>query len=356
MNFSYKTTEQRLQVACEAARSRKDAEITSLAREFDVPVSRLRARLQGRQPRTQRPGATKRLDEAQEAALIRWIDTLDALHVPPTAGGANAMIRRDAEMTGNPISAINKMWVYHFIKRPPYGLHWVKQKPAGKETIEAEGIGILQACVSPSNIYNFDETGFQIGQGKPRKVISRNRQRTRLLSCERGELLTGIECIAADGWLMEPYFVAPETVHLERWYEGGTLSEESQIAVSPPGYPNILPIDWLQFFEEHTRNRAGGGPRLLLFDGHASHLTWEFIYLCEHAFPALKERLRAKNNMIAQWGGDATDTGTFFRETTAIRQQALTSRTLLNAYARASLVYWGHSAAPSFIQFTKFHA
>ncbi|KAJ5982202.1 hypothetical protein N7451_012302 [Penicillium sp. IBT 35674x] len=176
------------------------------------------------------------------------------------------------------------MWVYHFIKSLPDGLHWVKQKPAEKERIEAEDIGILQACETylPSNNYNFDETGFQLDQGKPQKAISRNRQRTRLLSGERGDLLTVIECIAADGWLMEPYFVAPGTVHLERWYEGGTLSEESRIAVSPSGYSNdILAIDWLQFFKEHTRNRAGGRPRLLLFDGHGSHLTWEFLYLCE---------------------------------------------------------------------------
>ena len=370
MKSAYKAIEQRIQVACEAARSRKDAKITSLAREFDVPVSRLRARLQGRQPRTQRTITTKRLDDAQEAALIRWIETLDALHVPPTAGmvegSANAMIRRDAEATGKPISAVNKMWVYHFIKRLPDGLHWIKQKPAEKARLEAEDISILQAWydrleplvkrIPPTNIYNFDETGFQLGQGKPQKVITRNRQRTRLLSGERGALLTGIECIAADGWLMEPYFVAPGLVHLERWYEGETLSEESRIAVSPSGYSNdILAIDWLHFFQEHTRNRAGNSPRLLLFDGHGSHLTWEFLHLCEQwniiafifpphtthivqpldgsPFRALKERFRAKNNMIAQWGGDATDIGIFFREITSIRQQAISSRTIRKAFA-----------------------
>ena len=111
------------------------------------------------------------------------------------------------------------MWVYDFIKRLPNSFHWVKQKPAERERIEAEDISILQAWydrlepfverIPPSNIYNFDETGFQLGQGKPQKVITRNQQRTRLFSSERGELLTRIECVAADGWLMEPYFVAP---------------------------------------------------------------------------------------------------------------------------------------------------
>lgn len=81
---------------------------------------------------------------------------------------------------------------------------------------------------------------------------------------------------------MEPYFVAPGAVHLERWYEGGTLSEASRIAVSSTRYSNdALAIDWLQFFQEHTRDRARHSPRLLLFDSHRSHLTWEFLNLCE---------------------------------------------------------------------------
>jgi hypothetical protein len=119
---------------------------------------------------------------------------------------ANAIIRSGSETNGAPVG---KVWVYDFIKRLPDGLFWVKQKPAERERIEAEDISILQAwygrlepivrSIPPSNIYNFDETGYQLGQGKPQKVISRNRQRTRILSGERGELLIGIECVAADG-------------------------------------------------------------------------------------------------------------------------------------------------------------
>lgn len=371
MDNSYSATEKRIQAACEAARAQRNAKIAPLARQFDVPVSRLRARLQGRQSRTQRPITTKRLDDSQEAALIRWIERLDILHVPPTArmveANANAMIRRTAEAAGDIPGPVNKMWVYHFVKnRLPEGLHWVKQKPADQDRITGEDISILTAFydrleplvsrLSPSNIYNFDETGFTLGQGKPQKVISRNPQRTRMLSSERGELLTGIECVAANGWVMEPYFVAQGEVHLERWYEGGTLSDESRIAVSSSGYSNdSLAIDWLQFFQKHTQNRARGQQRLLLFDGHGSHLTWQFLYLCEQwniiacvfpphtthliqpldgsPFRALKDRFREKNNMMAQWRGDAEDKSFFFREITRIRQEAMKSRTIRKAFA-----------------------
>ena len=371
MKDSYFAIEQRIRAACKSYELRKNTKIAPLAREFDVPVQRLRARLNGRQSRSSHPIPTKRLDESQEAALIRWINILDSLHVPPTAGmveaSANAMIRTRSEAAGEELGdPVGKMWIYNFIKRLPDGLYWVKQKPADRDRIEAEDISILQAWydrlepfvrrISPSNIYNFDETGFALGQGKPQKVISRFRERTRMLSGERGELLTGIECVAADGWVMEPYFVAPGLVHLERWYEGGTLSEESRIAVSSSGYSNDeLAIDWLHFFQKHTRDRAHGEQRLLLFDGHGSHLTWHFLDLCEQwniipfvfpphtthivqpldgsPFRALKQRFREKNNIVAQWGGDSRDSGFFFREITGIREQALKSRTIRKVFA-----------------------
>lgn len=124
MNSSYTAIEQRIQVACEAARAQKNAKITTLARAFDVPMSR--------KPRTQRIITTKRLDDSQEAALISWLGTLDALHVPSTAcmveASANAMIQRGVEATKDTAAApVNKMWVYQFVKRLPDGLHLVNK-------------------------------------------------------------------------------------------------------------------------------------------------------------------------------------------------------------------------------------
>ncbi|KAJ5512006.1 hypothetical protein N7453_004109 [Penicillium expansum] len=47
-NSSNEAIEQRIPSAWEAARARKNARIVSLARDFDVPIFRLRARLQDR--------------------------------------------------------------------------------------------------------------------------------------------------------------------------------------------------------------------------------------------------------------------------------------------------------------------
>lgn len=96
-------------------------------------------------------------------------------------GCANAMILRANAEENTSRRPVDKNWVYRFLKRilPIHHLHFIKQKPKERRRIEAENIGYLAAWyqrlnqyiksneLSPRDIYNFDETGFQIGQGKP---------------------------------------------------------------------------------------------------------------------------------------------------------------------------------------------
>lgn len=137
---------------------------------------------------------------------------------------------------------------------------------------------------------------------------------------------------------MEPYFVAPEQVHMIRWYDSGKLSEETRIAVSKTGYSNdLFALDWLEFLHLHTKERLPIKriqPRLLIMDGHGSHLTYEFLERCDSynvipycypshtthliqpldgsLFRALKKAYRTKNNQMTQWSRDARDTAMFF--------------------------------------------
>ncbi|KOS39223.1 hypothetical protein ACN38_g9942 [Penicillium nordicum] len=370
MDKPYSDVERRILTACSVARTSKKPNFAALAREYEVPVGRLRARFAGRKSRSTRQMTYTRLNEDQIASLVRWIRCLDNLHVPPTAKmvaiSANALLRR-ANSDARPLA---KDWVYDFVAQHlPEDLFWVQQKPADQKRILAEDIGVLTAWydrlepfikrIPTKNIYKFDETGFLLGQGRPQNVISANKHRTRTHSFERGQLVTGIECVAADGWVMEPYFVAPGKAHLVRWYDGGKLSEETRIAVSDSGYSNdLLAIDWLHFFAENTSHRLGKStkePRLLIMDGHGSHLTYEFLDICDFyniipyvcpphtthliqpldgsPFRALKQAYRTKNNEIAQWGGDARDISVFFTEITAIRATAMTPRTIRKAFA-----------------------
>ena len=55
----------------------------------------------------------------------------------------------------------------------------------------------------PHEIYNWDETGYQIGQGKARKVVS-SRTTSSIATGGLAELISSVKCIAADGWVMLP--------------------------------------------------------------------------------------------------------------------------------------------------------
>jgi hypothetical protein len=57
-------------------------------------------------------------------------------------------------------------------------------------------------------VYNFDEYGFRPGEGKARNVIGgQDYPCPNLPETEKGENVTAIECIAADGWQMDPFFI-----------------------------------------------------------------------------------------------------------------------------------------------------
>ncbi len=54
-------------------------------------------------------------------------------------------------------------------------------------------------------------------------------------------------------------------------------------STSPNGWSNNeLGANWLiNVFDRHTRAKAGNRRRLLIVDGHSSHLNMNFINLCD---------------------------------------------------------------------------
>ncbi|OQE21135.1 hypothetical protein PENSTE_c012G07455 [Penicillium steckii] len=189
MSTEYQNSEARIQQACATARATDRPNFAALAREYRVSAPRLRARFNGRAPRNARQMAYKRLNNEQEASLVAWIRRLDSLYIPPTAGmviaSANALLRR-ASPPSSPPAPLGKDWVYRFVKeRLPNDLNWVKQRPADQKRMSNEDIGILTAWyerlepllkrIPPKHIYNFDETGFALGQGRSQNVISQNK-------------------------------------------------------------------------------------------------------------------------------------------------------------------------------------
>ena len=137
--------ENKIQLAVKAFSEATKPNISKLAREFDVPYHRLRARIHGRQSHADRAKATRSLDSIQEKALTSWIQTLDSAHISPTPKmieeAANRMLKNAGEDR-----VVGHSWVYRFIARHP-DLNYILQK----QDLAAEGESPLRISTpSPS--------------------------------------------------------------------------------------------------------------------------------------------------------------------------------------------------------------
>ena len=69
--------------------------------------------------------------------------------------------------------------------------------------------------LQPRDIYNFDESGFRIGEGKTQRVVSSRTTSSYVATGGPAENITAVECIAADGWLMPPWFLVQGKNYME---------------------------------------------------------------------------------------------------------------------------------------------
>ena len=72
-------------------------------------------------------------------------------------------------------------------------------------------------------------------------------------------------------------------VHIEGWYQDEALPKDWRIEVSPNGWTNDqIGLKWLQniFIPATNGGRTTGKYRLLVLDGHGSHLTPQFDQIC----------------------------------------------------------------------------
>src|SRR6266849_10739430 len=88
------------------------------------------------------------------------------------------------------------------------------------------------------------------------------------------EWATVIEAINCQGWALPPKIIFSGKLHQAEWYQSGIPSNWS-IGVSKKGWTDDSHgLEWLtEIFDPVTRSRTLGQYRLLILDGHGSHVT-----------------------------------------------------------------------------------
>jgi hypothetical protein len=79
--------------------------------------------------------------------------------------------------------------------------------------------------VVDADFYNFDETGFAMGQITPNIAVTRADRQGRSKAVQPGnrEWATAIVCINREGWNVPPFLVVQGTNHLANWYTESDL-------------------------------------------------------------------------------------------------------------------------------------
>ncbi len=296
MSESYKEVEDRIQEAIATYHQRSNTTVSKLAREFEVPYHRLNRRIQGKNSRSSREASGLKLSSEQEKALCVVLDKYDttghSLTVKSVPGIADEMLAAQHNNNSTSPPKVGKHWVNRFIKRHPEYFQR-KRKPieltraeVKAEDIRSCYIQFKEVCarhgIQTSDIYNFDESGFQIGIGKERVVLTKRPylRNTMPASCNR-ERLTVIETVSADGYFIPPMILLSGRIWYAAWSDN-KLEGATTLSLSNSGYANdkIL-LDYIQHFDINTRARTQGSYRLQIFDGFGGHNTKEFIDYCK---------------------------------------------------------------------------
>jgi hypothetical protein len=90
-----------------------------------------------------------------------------------------------------------------------------------------------------------------------------------------------IECTDASGWALPPCVIFKGKGFIESWFDSG-LPSDRRFEGSPNRWTSDeIGLRWLEkLFIPPTLPRTKGRYRLLILDGHGSHLTLKFDKIC----------------------------------------------------------------------------
>jgi hypothetical protein len=288
--------------AIAALESRKPGDKTTLqvfADTFGVDRSTLGRRWRGvTHSKEAKILSQQKLNPHQETELIDYIGVLTKRGLAPT----RSMIRTFAsEIARQPVSESSVTRFLnrnhdHLISKWTSGIDRLRHRADSRykyiEYFELLHAKMEEYKILPDNTYNMDEKGFMIGvTGRSKRVFTkaqweRKEVRDTLQDGSR-EWITLLAAICATGeWLPPSLIYSSASCTLQSsWVAGVEVGKHNVFITSTPsGWTNQdVGLGWLeQVFERCTKQKARRGRdwRLLIVDGHGSHVTQAFIEYC----------------------------------------------------------------------------
>ena len=140
--------------------------------------------------------------------------------------------------------------------------------------------------ITAENIYNFDEKGFLIGFGRSLKRVMtqealRSGRITKAKQDGSREFISILACISAIGKWVPPLLIykGESGDLMSTWVDEVKTDSMAHFTVSSNGWSNnAIGLVWLQkVFERYTKPKRTTQKRLLIVDGHSSHVNMAFV-------------------------------------------------------------------------------
>ncbi|KAF4490738.1 Pogo transposable element with ZNF domain [Colletotrichum fructicola Nara gc5] len=263
------------------------------AKNYGVPESSLRDRMNNRPRRETTQPQRHKLDAIEEKTLLQYVIEQDSRGFPLRLAGvedmANLLLRA---RNGEPVG---KRWARRFVDSQPalktkFNRPYDYQRALQEDPeVISEWFALLRNMmakygIQEGDLYNFDETGFMMGMITASMVVTRADRRGKAKPVQPGnrEWATVIECINSGGWCIPPFVIVKGVYHLASWTTESGFPGNWVIKPTANGWTdNQTGLDWIKHFDKHTKNRTKGVYRMLIIDGHESHLSAEFDDYCK---------------------------------------------------------------------------
>ena len=286
--------------AITAYRNREYSSIRATARAFSLSDRTFRRYLSGGVSRATSHESEQYLSPTEEKILIKYILRLDSLGNPISPAFTRKLayeIRLSRPKLSNsttlpPPSFPGKHFVDRLRRRyPTIKGAYTRQLETGRVVgtsysviasyFDALTTLFLENAYLPDDIYNFDESGFSIGTSISTRVLTNtNKKRPRKVVPGRQEWITAIESISATGRALPPLLIYTGENTNTGWIPTSTPPNYRFTASHKGWTSDSIGYEWLTTVFEPETKPTTPRRRLLITDGHSSHLTAKFIAFC----------------------------------------------------------------------------
>ena len=292
LTFPQLSREERFESALARLRSRTNrSSIRFIASRFGLPRSTLQDRLYGHPSLIEAHENLQKLSVEEEKSLKRYVQKLQAWGWPGAPEHIRYMATHLLRQKGD-YRHLGVHWGEKFLSRHPE----LKTKyipPLDKARASAETVPIIQGWfdlyenqlkehgIFVDDVWNMDEKGILMGLVQKRRVIIDRRYRATQIQPGDREQATIIECVGLTGKSLPPWVIFKAKRQKQAWHDA-VKPHVANICISDNGWTdNELGLRWLkECFEPHTKQLMRGNFRMLIMDGHASHISAEAVEFC----------------------------------------------------------------------------